>query len=178
MTDENFNNDQTRGYTPSTNTAHAFDKPMLRNQNSVHIPGHIVLPLPSLVVHPYPGSVHPWDNDQELRSLSEVVRKESETRNTPSNNVYMDNNSVDWELEAYRKRFNGMERRVSVASIGGDHPKKAVIIAALPILPIPAAVVCMILNILVPGLGKWSFAFSVIKSPNRKKTRFMALNFK
>lgn len=152
MTDENFNA-QTGGQSHNNNKGYAFDKPMLRNQNSIHIPGHIVLPLPSLVVHPYPGSVHPSDN-QEHRSLSDVVRKKSETRNT-LHNVYVDNNeSIDWEFEAYRKRFNGMERRVSVASIGGDHPKKAVIIAALPILPIQAAVVCMILNILVPGLGK------------------------
>lgn len=125
---------------------HGLDRPMLRNHDSVHMPGHIVLPLPSLVMHPFPGSVHPSDN-LEQQSVSDIVRK-----NVPLNTVNL-HDSIDWEYEAYRKRFGG-GRRVSVASIGGDHPKKAMFIAALPILPMQAAVVCMILNILAPGLGK------------------------
>ncbi|KXJ09245.1 hypothetical protein AC249_AIPGENE14548 [Exaiptasia diaphana] len=140
-----MNGDQVVALDHATYSPNAFEKPMLRSQNSIHVPGHIILPLPSLVVHPFPRAVHPIDN-LEQRSISDVRQTIQSIENPPTEQLR--ENTIEWQ--EYREMFN-RGRRVSVASIGGDHPKRAVVIAALPILPIQAAVVCLVLNVLVPG---------------------------
>lgn len=133
----------------STHIPNAFEKPILRSQNSIHVPGHIILPLPSLVVHPFPRAVHPIDN-LEQRSISDARQTCQSIQNPSAEQLHED--EIGWQENG---GMFSRGRRVSVASIGGDHPKRAVVIAALPILPIQAAVVCLILNVLVPGLGKY-----------------------
>lgn len=134
-----------------------FDKP-LRSEDSIHVPGHILMPPSSLMAHPYPGAVHPVENQQGERSVSDI-RSMNDSRQWFATSPAMWNptrcslSSQDLE-NAFPATVGKHRRRCSVASIR-EHAKEPVIVTALPILPLQAAVVCLIFNILIPGLGKF-----------------------
>lgn len=137
-------------------TFQAFDKP-LRSQDSIHVPGHILMPLSSLMAHPYPGAVHPFENQQGERSVSDIRSISDSQWSTASpalwNQTRISFSTPDLE-NAFPTAIIKDRRRCSLAIIGGEHAKRPLIVAALPILPLQAAIVCLIFNILIPGLGK------------------------
>lgn len=130
-----------------TNTKH-FVKPLLLAQNSVHVPSHVLLPRGSLFAHPYPESVHPFETHEQL-SLSEL-RGETTAE---TNHLKFDTNSAKWPGEYGKQGDNN----IAYKSRGprDDKSTAGYVVKNIPVLPFKAAVFCLILNIIVPGCGKW-----------------------
>jgi hypothetical protein len=143
----------------------SLDKPLRCRQDSVHVPGHILLPLSTLMAHPYPGAVHPFENQGE-RSVSDM-RSISDSQYWSSSPALWNHNDFYFntsEMESASIVMVNDRRRFSLASIGGDLPKRSLIVAALPILPFQAAIVCLIFNILIPGQGKLLIYMAIVRS--------------
>jgi hypothetical protein len=118
-----------------------------------------------------------------MTNISDIGRKESMSVLTVPNSNNLDDNrqgkpdgkslrSTGSRLSVTSARRGSMESRRSVDIRGGllnatvinppgdDKPKSVVasdesyIQSAIPVLPLPAAVMCLLLNILIPGMGK------------------------
>lgn len=124
-----------------------FVKPLLLAQNSLHVPSHVLLPRGSLFAHPYPESVHPFETHEQL-SLSELRGQTTAGRN----HFKFDTNSSQWTGECDKQGENN-----NVYKSRGPLDEKntaGYVVKSIPVLPFKAAVVCLILNIIIPGGGK------------------------
>lgn len=124
-----------------------FVKPLLLAQNSLHVPSHVLLPRGSLFAHPYPESVHPFETHEQL-SLSELRGQTTAGRN----HFKFDTNSSQWTGECDKQGENN-----NVYKSRGPRDEKntaGYVVKSIPVLPFKAAVVCLILNIIIPGGGK------------------------
>lgn len=125
-----------------------FVKPLLLAQNSLHVPSHVLLPRGSLFAHPYPESVHPFETHEQL-SLSKLRSQTTAGRN----HFKFGTNSSQWTGECDKQ---GENNNVYKSRGPRDEKNTAGYVAkSIPVLPFKAAVVCLILNIIIPGGGKW-----------------------
>lgn len=125
-----------------------FVKPLLLAQNSFHVPSHVLLPRGSLFAHPYPESVHPFETHEQL-SLSALRGQTIAERN----HLKSDANSSQRTGECGKQGENN-----NVYKSRGPREEKNTagdFVKSIPVLPFNAAVVCLILNIIIPGSGKW-----------------------
>ena len=124
-------------------------KPLLLAQDSLHVPSHVLLPRGSLFAHPYPESVHPFETHEQL-SLSEL---RGQTTAEINHFTKFDTNSSQRAGEYGKQRENNNVYK----SRGPREDKNTAgdIVKSIPVLPFKAAVVCLILNIIIPGGGKW-----------------------
>lgn len=120
-------------------------KPLLLTQNSLHVPSHVLLPRGSLFAHPYPESVHPFETHEQL-SLAEL-----RTQTIVGGNHLLDTSTSQRSTES-----NEQDHRNVKNSYGSRDEKitTSFVLRNLPVLPFKAAVVCLILNCIVPGAGK------------------------
>ncbi|RMX45567.1 hypothetical protein pdam_00013104 [Pocillopora damicornis] len=117
-------------------------KPLLLTQNSLHVPSHVLLPRGSLFAHPYPESVHPFETHEQL-SLAEL-----RTQTIVGGNHLLDTSTSQRSTES-----NKQDHRNVKNSYGSRDEKitTSFVLRNLPVLPFKAAVVCLILNCIVPG---------------------------
>lgn len=126
-----------------------FVKPLLLAQNSLHVPSHVLLPRGSLFAHPYPESVHPFETHEQL-SLSELRTKTIAGRN----HLRFDTNSSQQTGDIGKQ---GDDNNVyKYQNPRDDKNATGYVVKSIPVLPFKAAVVCLILNIIIPGGGKWT----------------------
>lgn len=127
-----------------------FVKPLLLAQDSIHVPSHVLLPRGSLFAHPYPESVYPFETHEQL-SLSELREQTTAERN----HFKFDTNSFQWTGEYGKQGAINSRGPREEKNTAGD------VVKSIPVLPFKAAVVCLILNIIIPGGGKWIISFSM-----------------
>ena len=137
----NSQNDEDNRRAPAKNH---FVKPLLLAQDSLHVPSHVLLPRGSLFAHPYPESVHEFETHEQL-SLSELREQTTAERN----HFKFDTNSFQWTGEYGKQGEINSRGPREEKNTAGD------VIKSIPVLPFKAAVVCLILNIIIPGGGKW-----------------------
>lgn len=123
-----------------------FVKPLLLAQNSLHVPSHVLLPRGSLFAHPYPESVHPFETHEQL-SLAELRTQTTAARN----HFIFDTNTSQQSGEFTKQGQNNVYKSYGTR----DEKNSAGYVKSIPVLPFKAAVVCLILNCIVPGGGKW-----------------------
>lgn len=121
-------------------------KPLLLAQNSLHVPSHVLLPRGSLFAHPYPEAVHPFETHEQL-SLSELRTKTI----TGRNHLTFDTNSSQQTGDVGKQGNNNVVKHHGPRD---DKNNAGYVVKSIPVLPFKAAVVCLILNIIVPGGGK------------------------
>ena len=120
-------------------------RPLLLTQNSLHVPSHVLLPRGSLFAHPYPESVHPFETHEQL-SLAEL-----RTQTTVGGNHLL-GASTSQRTTEFRKQGHS-----NVKKCYGSRDEKittSFVVRNLPVLPFKTAVVCLILNCIIPGAGK------------------------
>lgn len=122
-----------------------FVKPLLLAQNSLHVPSHVLLPRGTLFAHPYPESVHPFETHEQL-SLADLRTQTIAGRN----HSRFDTNTSQRTGEVGKHGQNNVHK-----AHGDDKSTAGFAVKSIPVLPFKAAVVCLILNIIVPGGGKW-----------------------
>ena len=122
-----------------------FVKPLLLAQNSLHVPSHVLLPRGSLFAHPYPESVHPFETHEQL-SLSELRGQTTAERN----HFKFESNSSQRSGEYGKHGENN-----NVYKSRDEKSTAGYVVKSIPVLPFKAAVVCLVLNIIIPGGGKW-----------------------
>ena len=121
-----------------------FVKPLLLAEDSLHVPSHVLLPRGSLFAHPYPESVHPFETHEQL-SLAELREQQTAERN----HFKFDTSSSQWTGEY------GKQGEINSRGPREEKNKAGDVVKSIPVLPFKAAVVCLILNIIIPGGGKW-----------------------
>lgn len=123
-------------------------KPLLLAQNSLHVPSHVLLPRGSLFAHPYPESVHPFETHEQL-SLSELRTQTIAGRN----HARFDTNSSQRTGNVGKQAHNNVYKHHGPRD---DKNTAGYVVKSIPVLPFKSAVVCLILNIIIPGGGKWT----------------------
>ncbi|XP_032225266.1 uncharacterized protein LOC5501003 isoform X2 [Nematostella vectensis] len=119
------------------------DKPVLRSQESLHVPGHLLVPPATLVAHPFPQSLHPSEEQGE-RTVKQTLALTAPKLTT----AWGFDQSVDSHEEGIG---DGRKRRLSLASLRGE--QKSYVVAAIPVLPMNIAICCCVANVLAPGVG-------------------------
>ena len=120
-----------------------FVKPLLLAEDSLHVPSHVLLPRGSLFAHPYPESVHPFETHEQL-SLSELREQQTADRN----HFKFDTSRSPWTGEY------GKQGEINSRGPREEKNKAGDVVKSIPVLPFKAAVVCLILNIIIPGGGE------------------------
>ena len=119
---------------------------LILSKNSLHIPGHVLLPAGSLLAHPFPSSVHPAETHPNI-SVSDM-------RNGTAHSAELHSATQPTAVQnGQRKQFTANSDADS--ELGEDKKKKASKRRVYPqVIPLPAAVVCLVFNVFIPGSGK------------------------
>jgi len=125
-----------------------FVKPLLLAQNSLHVPSHVLLPRGSLFAHPYPESVHPFETHEQL-SLSELRGQTTAERNHFKSDTNSSQRTEEYGQQGENNNVCKSRSPREEKNTAGD------VVKSIPVLPFKAAVVCLILNIIIPGGGEW-----------------------
>ena len=121
-------------------------KPLLLAQNSFHVPSHVLLPRGSLFAHPFPESVHPFETHEQL-AISELTAK----TNAGGNHLRLDTKT---SRRAQEMSKHGGQNVHKIHGPRGDRKSGGFAVKNIPVLPFKVAVLCLILNIMMPGAGK------------------------
>ena len=124
---------------------------LIVSQSSLHIPGHALLPAGTLFAHPFPDSVHPAESHSGV-SVSDL--RNSAVSSQTSNGTRTERTQTA-EKVTERKQLEATSGAESDSEEEKQKRTAKKLVSPLA-MPFPAAVTCLLFNVLVPGSGKFS----------------------